>query len=103
MSSPSPGGCSPNPTSRALWKFVYNSGYKGMRSVQRHKKRLRRGEILPAVLFISIINSCQLRCQGCWVDVASPRQMIERDDLNRVIQESKQQGNSFFGFLGASR
>ncbi|MGO8749517.1 MAG: radical SAM/SPASM domain-containing protein [Thermoguttaceae bacterium] len=88
------------PDKRALWKFVYNAGYKGMRSVQRYKKRLRRGVYFPPFLFISIINSCQLRCQGCWVDVASPRQLIERDDLNRVIEESKRQGNSFFGFLG---
>ena len=74
------------PDKRALWKFVYNAGYKGMRSVQRYKKRLRRGVYFPPFLFISIINSCQLRCQGCWVDVASPRQLIERDDLNRVIR-----------------
>ena len=88
------------PDKRALWKFVYNFGYKGMRSVQRHKKRLRQGKYFPPFLFISVINSCQLRCQGCWVDVSAPRQMIERDDLNRVIGEAKQQGNSFFGLLG---
>ena len=88
------------PDKRALWKFVYNFGYKGMRSVQRHKKRLRQGKTFPPFLFISIINSCQLRCQGCWVDVSSPRQMIARDDLNRVINEAKRHGNSFFGILG---
>jgi MoaA/NifB/PqqE/SkfB family radical SAM enzyme len=88
------------PDKRALWKFVYNFGYQGMRSVQRYKKGLRRGVHFPPFLFISIINSCQLRCQGCWVDVASPREMIERDDLNRVIREAKQHGNRFFGILG---
>jgi MoaA/NifB/PqqE/SkfB family radical SAM enzyme len=85
---------------RALWKFLYNFGYQGMRSVQRHKKRLRRGVYFPPFLFLSIINSCQLRCKGCWVDVASPRQMIHRDDLNRVIREARQHGNRFFGILG---
>ncbi len=88
------------PDKRALWKFVYNCGYKGMRSVQRYKKGLRRGLHFPPFLFLSIINSCQLRCQGCWVDVASPREMIQGDDLNRVIREAKQQGNRFFGILG---
>ena len=38
---------------RLLWKFVYNFGYKGMRSVQLYKKRLRRGEHFPPFLFIS--------------------------------------------------
>ena len=85
---------------RALWKFLYIFGYQGMRSVQRHKKRLRRGVCFPPFLFLSVINSCQLRCKGCWVDVASPRQMISCDDLNRVIREARQQGNRFFGILG---
>ncbi len=39
---------------RLLWKFAYNFGYKGMRSVQRYKKRLKRGVHFPPFLFISI-------------------------------------------------
>ena len=62
---------------RLLLKFAYNFGYKGMRSVERYKKRLARGEHFPPFLFISIINSCQLRCQGCWVDVDAPRKYID--------------------------
>lgn len=85
---------------RLLWKFSYNFLYKGMRSVDRFKARLKKGIHFPPFLFISIINSCQLRCQGCWVDVAAKRQMIELDDLNRVINNAKQHGNSFFGLLG---
>jgi MoaA/NifB/PqqE/SkfB family radical SAM enzyme len=85
---------------RLLWKIGYNFGYKGMRSVNRFKKRLKQGIHFPPFLFISIINSCQLRCQGCWVDVESPRQMIERDELNRIIDDAKRHGNSFFGILG---
>ena len=85
---------------RLLWKFAYNFGYKGMRSVQRFKKRLARGEHFPPFLYISIINSCNLRCQGCWVDVEADRQMISYDDLNRVIHDAKKHGNSFFGILG---
>ena len=85
---------------RLLFKFAYNFGFKGMRSVQRYKRRLKKGIHFPPFLFISIINSCQLRCQGCWVDVASPRQMISKEDLNRVINDAKQHGNSYFGILG---
>jgi MoaA/NifB/PqqE/SkfB family radical SAM enzyme len=85
---------------RLLWKFSYNMGYKGMRSVNLYKKRLKQGIHFPPFLFISIINSCQLRCQGCWVDVASPRKMIALEDMNRVINDAKKHGNSFFGLLG---
>lgn len=85
---------------RVLWKFVYNFGFKGMRSVQRFKRRLKSGVHFPPFLFISVINSCQLRCQGCWVDVAASRQMISTEDLHRVITDAKQHGNSYFGLLG---
>lgn len=85
---------------RLLWKFAYHFGYKSVRSVQRYKKRLRRGVHFPPFLFISLINSCQLRCQGCWVDVASPREMIDLDTMNRVIGDAKKHGNSYFGLLG---
>lgn len=85
---------------KALWKFAWNFGYKGMRSVQKFKRRLKQGIHFPPFLFISVINSCQLRCQGCWVDVSSKRQMIELADMNRIITDAKKHGNSFFGILG---
>lgn len=88
------------PDKRLLWKFVYNFGFQGMRSVERFKKRLRRGIHFPPFIYISIINSCQLRCQGCWVDVAAPRKMISREDLDRIIGEAREHGNRFFGILG---
>lgn len=85
---------------KVLWKLAWNFGYKGMRSVQLYKKRLKRGIHFPPFLFISIINSCQLRCQGCWVDVESPRNMISLADMNRLIDDAKRHGNSYFGILG---
>jgi MoaA/NifB/PqqE/SkfB family radical SAM enzyme len=85
---------------RLLWKFSYNFGYKGMRSVQRFKKRLKTGRHFPPFLYISIINSCNLRCQGCWVKVDGPRHMIDVATMRRVIGDAKRQGNSFFGILG---
>ncbi|HVR29575.1 MAG TPA: radical SAM protein [Thermoanaerobaculia bacterium] len=85
---------------RLLWKFGYNFGYKGMRSVQRFKSRLRRGQVFPPFLYLSIINSCNLRCTGCWVDVASPRAMLGLEELNRLIGNAKRHGNAFFGILG---
>ena len=85
---------------RLLFKFGLNFGLKGMLSVERYKSRLKRGIHFPPFLFISVINSCNLKCKGCWVDVQSPREMIDKDTLNRVIKDAKRKGNSYFGILG---
>ena len=71
---------------RLLWKLAYNLGFKGMRSVQKHKRRMKRGEFFPPFLYVSIINSCNLRCQGCWVDIAHPEEKI---DLQALINGHK--------------
>jgi len=86
--------------SRLLWKFAYNFGLKGVASVERFKSRLNNGIHFPPFLFISVINSCNLRCQGCWVDVAAKQSIIDKETLNRVITEAKKRGNSYFGILG---
>lgn len=85
---------------RLVWKLAWNMGYKGMRSVQRFKRRLKQGEVFPPFLYLSIVNSCNLRCQGCWVDVAAPQHTIDLAAMNRLIGEAKTVGNSFFGILG---
>ncbi len=85
---------------RLLWKLVYLAGWKGFRSIQAHKRRLKRGEFFPPFLYLSIINSCNLRCQGCWVDVSSPQTKIDVPALNRTVNEAKAMGNAFFGILG---
>jgi MoaA/NifB/PqqE/SkfB family radical SAM enzyme len=85
---------------RLLAKFAYTCGIKGIRSVELHKKRLKQGDYFPPFLFLSITSSCNLRCQGCWVDVAGPNIMLETHDIHRVIKQAKAYGNSFFGLLG---
>src|SRR6478752_9791493 len=85
---------------RLLWKLAWNFGVKGMRSVQKHKARLKRGEFFPPFLYISVINSCNLRCQGCWVDVTAKQQTIDLESLTRLINDAKKAGNSFFGIVG---
>jgi MoaA/NifB/PqqE/SkfB family radical SAM enzyme len=88
------------PDPRALRKLAINFGLKGMWSVEKYKRRLKRGEFFPPFLFISVISGCQLRCQGCWVDVAAPSKRIAYDDLNRLVTDAKRHGNSYFGLLG---
>ncbi len=85
---------------RLLWKATMNAAVRGVRSVQKHKARMKRGEFYPPFIYISIINSCNLRCQGCWVDVAAPQHKIEIDAMDKLINESKAMGNSVFGILG---
>lgn len=85
---------------RCLGKFLWNFGYKGVRSIQLFKKRIQRGEFFPPFLYLSILNSCNLRCQGCWVDVAAERVSIDLDTLNATINDAKAHGNAFFGILG---
>ncbi|MEM9481684.1 MAG: radical SAM protein [Verrucomicrobiota bacterium] len=86
---------------KCVAKFMWNFGVKGSRSVMLFKKRMKKnGEYFPPFLYISVINSCNLRCQGCWVDVAGPKTAIDVDDLNRIITDAKKHGNTFFGLLG---
>lgn len=85
---------------RLVWKFVWNMGVKGARAIWKHRRRLKRGEFYPPFLYLSIVNSCNLRCQGCWVDVAAKQHTIDLPALDRVIAESQAMGNSFFGILG---
>jgi MoaA/NifB/PqqE/SkfB family radical SAM enzyme len=85
---------------RLIWKFAWNFGVKGMLSVEKFKRRIRKGEFFPPFLYVSIINSCNLRCQGCWVDVEAERELIGLDSFNRLVSDAKRHGNSFFGILG---
>ena len=85
---------------RLLWKFAWNCGWKGIRSVQRFKRRIKRGVYFPPFLNISITSSCNLRCTGCWVDVDQPAQHLDAAALDKLIVEAERQGNSFFGILG---
>ncbi len=85
---------------RLLFKAAWTLGVRGLWSVHQHKRRLKRGEFFPPFLYLSVINSCNLRCQGCWVDVGAKQHRIEVDAANRTIAQAKAMGNSFFGILG---
>ncbi len=85
---------------RCLWKFAWNFGFKTLLGVERFKARVRRGEYFPAFVYISILNTCNLRCQGCWVDVEAERSELDVEAVSRLIEEAKTQGNRFFGILG---
>jgi len=85
---------------RLLWKFFWNMGVRGSMSVVKFKRRLKRGEFFPPFLYVSVINSCNLRCQGCWVDVAAKQERIDLEAMSKLISEAREMGNSFFGIVG---
>lgn len=87
-------------TPRLLWKFTWNMGWKGMRSVNRFRRHARRGDIFPAFVFISVTDRCNLRCQGCWVRPAQPPHDMEPGLLDEIIRQCKAEGSYFFGILG---
>ena len=85
---------------QCLAKIAWNFGYKGARSVLLFQKRMKQGVYFPPFLYLSILNSCNLRCQGCWVDVEAPRNAIDLETLNRTVKDAMAHGNAFFGILG---
>lgn len=85
---------------RLLWKFFWNMGVRGSLSVVKFKRRLKRGEYFPPFLYVSVINSCNLRCQGCWVDVAAKQEKIDLEAMSKLIREAREMGNTFFGIVG---
>src|SRR5262245_40524951 len=85
---------------RLLWKLAWNMGFKGMLSVQRFKARLKRGEVFPPFLYVSIINSCNLRCQGCWVDVSAKMEAMTPPAFHKLVREAQAMGNTYFGIVG---
>ncbi|PKQ64761.1 hypothetical protein BZG01_13865 [Labilibaculum manganireducens] len=85
---------------RLLWKLGYNLGWKGMKAVSKHKKRLKNGELYPAFMMISVTDNCNLNCQGCWVTINNQSKGMDMETLNNIIVSSKKKGSYFFGLLG---
>ncbi|MDH6358468.1 radical SAM protein [Parabacteroides sp. PF5-9] len=91
-----PRECSP----RLVWKFMYNFGWQSMRNINRFEKRQERGEpFFPAFVMISITESCNLACSGCWVTTGGKRALTP-EQLDGIITECKKKGSFFFGIFG---
>ncbi len=91
-----PRECSP----RLVWKFMYNFGWQSMRNISRFEKRQAKGKpFFPAFVMISVTESCNLACSGCWVS-AGGKKSLSLQQLDGIITGSKQKGSFFFGILG---
>lgn len=88
--------CSP----RIVWKFMYNFGWKSMRNIHRFEKRQAKGKpFFPAFIMISVTESCNLSCSGCWVS-GGGKKSLSLQQLDGIINSSKKKGSYFFGILG---
>jgi MoaA/NifB/PqqE/SkfB family radical SAM enzyme len=85
---------------RCRQKFLFNMGWKGLLGFRKFHNRKKRGKIFPAFQFISITNDCNLRCQGCWVSDEGPREYMQMDKIDSIIEGGKRQKSYFYGILG---
>lgn len=88
--------CSP----RIIWKFIRNFGIRSMVNIWRFEKRQKRGKpFFPAFVMISVTESCNLACSGCWVSYGGKKHLTARQ-LDGIISGCKKKGSYFFGILG---
>lgn len=91
-----PGECAP----RLVWKFMYNFGWQSMRNISRFEKRQAKGlPFFPAFVMISVTESCNLACSGCWVS-GGGKKALSPVQLDGIITSCKAKGSFFFGILG---
>lgn len=86
-------------TPRLLWKFCWNFGWKGLRTIRRFIRR-PQGKNFPPFLFISVTGRCNLSCLGCWITGARSPAELDTAAIRKVIDAARANGNSFFGILG---
>lgn len=85
---------------RLLWKFGVNFCWPNLWNMHRFEQRLQRGEpFFPAFNMISVTETCNLACNGCWVSRGG-RKSLTMEQLDGIIRESKRHGSKFFGILG---
>lgn len=89
-----------NTNPRCMYKFIFNLGIKGMKTISKYEKGLKNGQFFPAFHFISITDECNLHCQGCWVTGKIKNQTMTTEEVDRIITETKSKGSYFFGILG---
>ena len=85
---------------RLLWKFCWNFCWPNLWNMRHFQQRQQRGEpFFPAFNMISITETCNLACSGCWVSKGG-RKNLTIEQIDGIINESKRHGSKFFGILG---
>lgn len=87
-------------TPRLMWKFMYNFAWKSMKNINRFEKRQQMGKpFFPAFVMVSVTESCNLACRGCWIS-PNGKQSLSLEQLEGIILSGKKNGACFFGILG---
>lgn len=85
---------------RLLWKFAWNFGMRNVINMAKFEKRMAKGEpFFPAFNMISVTETCNLACSGCWVSQHGKKSLTPKQ-IDGIIEGSKSQGSYFFGILG---
>ena len=82
------------------FKCAYLYGFKGFLAIQSYKKRLARNELYPPCMFISLTNTCNLRCQGCWVEKEGKARHLSAESVDALIESGKKQNAYYYTLLG---
>ncbi|MCQ2258307.1 MAG: radical SAM protein [Bacteroidaceae bacterium] len=83
-----------------LWTFAWNFGWRNLWYMRSFEKRSAKGKkFFPAFVMISVTESCNLRCSGCWVS-AGGKKRLTNEQLDGIISSCKAEGSYFFGILG---
>ncbi|MDR3193744.1 MAG: radical SAM protein [Tannerella sp.] len=91
-----PKECAP----RIIWKFIRNFGLRNLVNIRRFERRQRQGApFFPAFVIISVTESCNLSCSGCWVSTGG-KKSLSLKQLDGIIEACKRKGSYFFGILG---
>ena len=89
-------GLAPN----VAFKAAYLYGFKGMKAIHAYKKRLANDVLYPPFMFVALTNTCNLRCQGCWVEKVGKARHMSTDDLDAIIENGKRQKAYYYTLLG---
>lgn len=83
-----------------LWKFAHNFAWRNFLYMRKFKKRSAKGKkFFPAFVMISVTETCNMRCSGCWVS-AGGKKSLSAKQLDGIITSCKGEGSYFFGILG---
>ncbi|QDU61022.1 Antilisterial bacteriocin subtilosin biosynthesis protein AlbA [Planctomycetes bacterium Pan216] len=81
-------------------KAAYLCALKGMRAVWLYKRALKKGELFPPFMFVALTDTCNLRCEGCWVEKEGTAHYMPTADLLRMIENGKRRGANYYTLLG---
>jgi len=87
---------SPRLAAKAAWLWVA----KGAIAVHSYKRRMKRNELFPPFMFVALTNTCNLRCQGCWVEKEGTAHYLPEEDLDHLINSGKKRHAYYYTLLG---